>query len=125
MIELSSLSQEKPSLFPRLPKYLKVPFLLSLLIDCVLILSFLVFYFTVQPLVPIFYSLAQPAEYLAPKEWLALYPIFTVVITLLHLFIVRFFLHYERVMLQMFFWTTLVIQFLFALSFFRIIFIIT
>jgi hypothetical protein len=112
-------------LTPNLPSYLKTPFLISFLLSSVLSLSFLVLYFTIQPIVPLFYSLAEPQDFLAPKEFLVLFPLMSFTITFLHLYLIRFLKTYEKIIQQLFSWITVLIQILFALAFFRIITIIS
>jgi hypothetical protein len=107
----------------RLPKYLRTPFLISVLLSCLFSLVLLSTYFYLQPLVPLFYSLAQPNDYLVPKIWLATFPILSFVITLGHIFLIRYLFEHQRIIPLLFAWFTVVVQLLFALAFFRIILI--
>jgi hypothetical protein len=109
----------------KLPRSLRTPFLLAMLTSVTLILAFLVVDFSTQPVVPLFYSLGQPQDFLAAKEWLALFPIFSFTITILHATLLRYLRHYEQVIQLLFAWFTVVIQFLLALAMFRIIWIIS
>ncbi len=78
-----------------------------------------------QPQVPIFYSLAQPGDFLAPKAWLFLFPIISVFVTIFHFSSVHFLQDHEQVIPKLFAWSTVVVQVMFAIAFFRIILIIT
>lgn len=84
----------------------------------------LVFYFRTQPVIPLFYTLPQRAQQLAPKEWLFLFPISIAFITALHLSLVQTFSAANRLLLQLFSWTTILIQVMFALALVRIVGII-
>ena len=103
---------------------LKKPFLLSLLISFILSLGVLVLFFSMQPQVPLFYSLAQPEDFLADKIWLVLFPAFSIFMTVVHFFVIRFLDHHERIVPILFAWATVVVQVIFAIAFIRIIFII-
>jgi len=107
------------------PAWVKTPFRFSYLITLGLILSVLIYYFRIQPIVPLYYSLAQPAQQLAPKEWLGLFPAISLLITVLHLGIVQKNKEYDHLLIQLFSWTTVVIQVLLALALFRIIMIVS
>lgn len=108
----------------RVPRYLRTPFLISILISFSLALIVLSVYFIMQPVIPFFYSLAEPNDFLAPKAWLFFFPIFSFFITFFHFTIVRALRHYEHVIQQLFVWFTIVIQILLAAALLRIIFIV-
>jgi hypothetical protein len=107
-----------------LPANLKSPFRLSFLASCILALAFLILYFRLPPVVPLFYSLAEPNDYLAPKEWLGVIPALSFLITFFHLILIRMLYHHEKIIPTMFAWATVIIQFLFLLAFVRIISIV-
>lgn len=107
------------------PQFIKTPMLLIILITFSLSLATLVYYFQIQPIIPLFYTLPQQEEHLVAKEWLFLFPILSTLITFIHAAIILRVQAYERVLLTMFTWGTLVIQVLLLLAFARIIFIIT
>ncbi len=108
-----------------IPRFLRTPFLLSFLCTCVVFLSFLIFYVILQPVVPIFYSLSQPENYLAPKEWLLVFPVTSFLITFVHLYLLHYLRQYEKVIQQLFAWMTVLMQVLLMIAFFRIIFIVS
>lgn len=109
----------------RLPLYLKTPVLISFLISSILALLFLVNYFLLQPVVPLFYSLAQPSDYLVPKVWLVVFPIISFAITLSHLALLKTIRMYEKIIQQLYIWVTVAIQCLLLLALVRIISIVS
>lgn len=109
----------------QLPQYLKVPFLISLLNSSILALTVLVMYWSLQPIIPLFYSLAQSNDFLVDKSWIAVFPIVGFGITFGHLALVRQLFHHERIIPLLFAWVTVVLQLLLALAFWRIIILIT
>lgn len=107
------------------PTFIKTPMLLIILASLLLSLASLVYYFQIQPVIPLFYTLPQQEDHLVPKEWLFLFPLLSTCITFVHAAIILRIQAFEKVLLTLFTWTTLVIQILLLLAFFRIIFIIT
>lgn len=108
----------------RLPKYLRTYFSISLVASLLLTLVVTIAYFRLQPVVPIFYSLGEPSEYVADKAWLFFFPAFSFTVTILHLLILPTLRSYHRVMNQLFGWVTLMMQALCIVAAVRIIFII-
>lgn len=106
------------------PRFVRTPFLLSYLLTLGSMLLVLVFYFRTQPVVPMFYTLPQPAQQLAAKEWLFLFPLVISLITAFHLSLVQTFSNYNRLLLQLLSWTTIIIQIIFGLALVRIVSII-
>jgi len=112
-------------LFFSLTKSLNRPMMLSLLISCSLSLLALTSYFNIQPVVPLFYSLARPSQYLINKEWLFFFPVFSFFITFTHLFIIKFLINFEQVVLKIFAWVTIALQIILSLAMIRIIWLVT
>jgi hypothetical protein len=111
--------------FP-VPRYLRTPFLLSLLVTFSLFLGLLALYTRLQPQVPFFYSFAEKNEYLAAKIWLWVFPVFSLSISFFHPLLLRALEHrHERIVPILFAWSTILIQVLLALAFWRIIWLIT
>jgi hypothetical protein len=108
-----------------LPRHVKTPFLISYLSSISSILIALVFFFTLQPMIPLFYSLASPQAQLVGKEWLVLFPAISFGISFIHTLIVQFIYHEEALLAQLFAWTTVIVQLLLMLGLLRIIFIVT
>lgn len=107
------------------PAWVKTPFRFSYVITLGLCLSVLVYYFRVQPQIPLYYTLSQPSQQLANKQWLGLFPLISLTITIAHLLIVQKCKNYNVLLIQLFSWTTVMIQVLLALALFRIIMIVS
>ncbi len=112
-------------LFFALPKSLSRPLMLSLLISCLLALLALTTYLNIQPVIPLFYSLAEPNQYLASLEWIFLFPIFSFFMTFAHFLIVKTMKDLEKVVLKMFIWVSLTLQIILSLAMIRIILLVT
>lgn len=108
-----------------LPKFVKTPFLLVYLLTLISSLVTLVFYFRAQSEVPIFYTLAEPAQQLAPKEWLFLFPGLSALSTFLHVVITKSIANSDRLLVSLFSWSTVIIQLIFTLALLRIVYIIS
>jgi len=108
----------------RLPQYLKTPVLVCFFLSSLMALIVLASYMSIQPVVPLFYSLPQPNDYLVPKIWLAVFPILSFIITLSHLIWLKSIQTYEKVIQQLYIWLTVIIQLVFLLALIRIIWII-
>ena len=59
-----------------------------------------------QPVIPLFYSLSQPADQLAAKIWIFLLPILAWLITIMHFSILRGMKNLEGNIEKIFCWTT-------------------
>jgi hypothetical protein len=108
----------------QIPTFLRPQFQVSFLISSLFALILLIVYFSLQPVVPLFYSLAQPNDYLVPKIWLVCFPLLSFAITFAHLFLIRLLFTHERIIPQLFAWSTVVMQVLLAIAFVRILLII-
>jgi hypothetical protein len=106
------------------PKQLKRPILLISLMNAVIILLVLVAYFQIQPFIPLFYTLPESEKQLVNKAWLFLFPVTSISITTLHLFLVKFFRYLSPLIIQLFVWTTVGVLFLLALVLIRIMLIV-
>jgi len=109
----------------RIPKYLKTPFLVSSLTVMTMFLVTLIFFFRIQPQVPLFYSLARSSQHLTSKGWLFLLPTISLFIGLAHLMIAKIAKHADQLLMKLFAWTTVGIQLILGLALFRILAIIT
>ncbi|PIR59454.1 MAG: hypothetical protein COU69_00085 [Candidatus Pacebacteria bacterium CG10_big_fil_rev_8_21_14_0_10_56_10] len=107
------------------PQPVKVPFLISFLEALVAALVFASVFLQLQPVVPLFYSLAQAAGQLVPKIWLGLLPTLSITISISHLIITHAMRHYDQILLRLFAWTTVVVQTLLLATLLRIILIVT
>ena len=108
-----------------LPKFLKAPFQLSLLMSSASALILLIAFFRLQPTVPIFYSLATSADYLADKKWLILFPAFSFLMTIGHLFLIRLLYKHEKIIPILFAWCTIALQLILLMELIRIILIVS
>lgn len=108
-----------------LPTSVRTPFLLSYLFAATT--SFLAFgYYTqLPPVVPLLYTLAEPAAQLVTKEWVFLFPALALTMSLFHTFIVQGLHEHGRVMARLFALSTVVVQLLLMVSIIRIILIVT
>jgi hypothetical protein len=120
MSRFASFSQSLTNLL-HVPRYLKTPFLLTILASAIISFTTLVMYFTIQPELPIFYSLSQPQEYLVRKEWIFLFAVLSWLATFVHLVLLPGVRKYERVIQQLFGWAAVIFQFLLGLALFRIL----
>ena len=107
-----------------IPKILKTPFLISFLIGSLAVLLSLVFYFRVQPQIPIFYSLSDSEQQLAPKEWLFFFPVFSLLVSFLHLALLLLIKKYDGIILKFFAWSTAIVQVVLLLVMLRILWMI-
>ncbi len=109
----------------QVPRYLKAPFQLSFLFSSGIALFLLIAYFRLQPTVPMYYSLAEPTDYLVDKQWLILFPVISFAITIGHAFLIKILFHHEKIIPMLFAWCTLAIQILLTLELVRIVYIIS
>jgi len=109
----------------QVPKYLKAPFQLSFLFSSGMSLFLLISYFRLQPTVPLYYSLAEPTDYLVDKQWLILFPLISFLITIGHALLIKSLFHHEKIIPQLFAWCTVAIQILLTLELVRIVYIIS
>jgi len=111
--------------YSKIPKYLKKIFLVSFLLTTSMLLITLIFFFRIQPQVPLFYSLARQSQHLTSKNWLFLLPALSLAISLTHLLIIKLIGQSDQLLMKLFAWTTVGVQFMFGLALFRILIIIT
>lgn len=98
---------------------------ISLLISATSFLGVLIFYFNLQPQVPLFYSLARKSQYLAAKGWLFLFPALSLLITLVHFSILKMIHTADPLLIKLFTWITVGMQVLLGIALLRIILIIS
>lgn len=82
---------------------LKVAFLLCFLLTLTAGVSFPF----LQPVIPLFYSLAQADKQLVPKIWIFFFPVFAWLVLALNTFLLRLFQQVEINMQKIFAWTTM------------------
>lgn len=107
----------------RLTHTIKSPLLISIGLTGLLTIIATIFYFFAQSVVPIFYSLPLAEQALAPKEWLFLLPVISLIVTLVHSGLISLFNDLDILILRLFAWMTVIMQFFLLLILVRIILI--
>jgi len=109
----------------QIPKEIKLPvgllyisFLLSTLLS-------LAVYFSLQPVIPLFYTLTQAEQQLVAKEWIFIFPVIIASMAVVHSFILYRMQEGHILLLQLFSWTSILISALFLISQIRIILLVT
>ena len=108
----------------QLERTTRTPFLISYLLTAVTSFVALAFYLTLPPVIPLFYTLAEPTAQLANKEWIFLFPFLAISIGALHTFYLVFFSKNEAIAARLFAWSTVVMQALLIISLLRILFLV-
>ena len=101
----------------------KLPLQISVAVTGLITISTTTFYFFAQPVLPIFYSLARPDQALVEKEWIFLFPALSLLITLTHIVCSSLFGSLNKLVLRLFAWMTVILQFCLALIVIRLIII--
>lgn len=101
----------------------KLPLQISVAITGIITVTVTTFYFFAQPVLPIFYSLARPEQALVEKEWIFLFPAISLSITLIHIVCSSVFGSLNRLVLKLFAWMTVILQFCLALIVLRLLLI--
>ncbi len=83
-----------------------------------------IFYFIAQPIIPILYSLPRPEQALAPKLWIFVFPVMSLVLSIVHIILIGRFKDLDEFILKMFAWVTVFMQLFIAALLVRIIYII-
>ena len=102
----------------------KLPLQISVGITGLISIASTIFYFFVQSTIPLFYSLARPEQALVQKEWIFLYPALSLVITLTHIICSSLFGDLDKLILRLFAWMTVVLQFCLSLLVVRLLIIL-
>ena len=105
------------------PRWVKAQFFISYICTVFTTLILLAVFTRIQPEVPLYYSLARPAQQLAPKEWLLLIPAISAFMSVTHLVIVNIFSDYDPMIIRLFSWTTVILQLTLSLALLRILII--
>jgi hypothetical protein len=106
------------------PVEIKSSLLGSYLFSVVQTLALLSVFFRLPPIVPLWYTLANPGEQLANKEWLLLIPALSICVSVLHTALAPLLYEHGSVLIRLFGWATLTVQLIFTLSLLRIILIL-
>lgn len=78
-----------------------------------------------QPVIPVFYTLAQPEKQLVGKLWIFVFPLLAWVITILHFSLLKSLKTIEGSLERIFCWTTIGVIALTGLLLVRVILIVT
>lgn len=114
-------STTRPKKHQFINQEIRTPVFASWFFLVVITLVSTVYYFVCQPELPIFYSLATKADYLAPKEYIFLFPAISILMNIIHLPVIKVLKEYSVLMLRLFAYTTAVLQFIFMLALLRIV----
>jgi len=118
MFKLKALSM-------KIPKFLKTPLLISILVTFITSFVSVSFLLSVQPVIPLMYTLADSNQQLVAKQWLLVFPSASFIINFCHMMTLSMMKKYRKVLLQIFAWSTVLLQFLLLLSMIRIITLIS
>lgn len=118
-----SENQFRMETWDQLSSSIKRPLLLCVAITGLITVASTLFYFFSQPVIPLFYSLARAEQALTTKEWIFLFPVFSLSITIVHSILISIFKNLEKLILRLFAWTTFVMQSFIFLTLLRIIII--
>ncbi|MFH2118434.1 MAG: hypothetical protein ABII10_01715 [Candidatus Paceibacterota bacterium] len=99
----------------------RTAFLLSILLTAItgIFFSFL------QPVIPLFYTLAQPEKQLVAKVWIFFFPVLAWAITLGHFSLIKIISNLDETMRQIFSWTTVGLVITTGLLLLRVILLVT
>lgn len=102
----------------------KTPFLLCYLAGSIMAVSYVSAILTLQPVVPLFYSLTGNQQ-LVPTSFLIIFPVASFTISTAHLLIAQLFSFLDKTLIQLFSWMTVLIQLLLLLAMVRIIWLVS
>lgn len=100
---------------------IKKPLLISVVATGIITIITTIYYFFAPPVLPVFYSLARSEQSLAQKEWIFLFPVVGLLMSLLHSLLISICKEVDILILRLFAWTTVIMQFFLLLSLIRTI----
>lgn len=109
----------------KIPKEIKLPVGLMYLSFLLSSLLSVTVYFSLQPVIPLFYTLTQLEQQLVVKEWIFIFPTAIALISAVHSYILFRMQDGHMLLLQLFSWTSILIISLFLISQIRIILLVT
>jgi len=109
----------------RVDRSIRVPFLVNTLIISGSWLFLLIFFWEIQPEVPLFYTLPQPSDQLVNKAWLWFIPSVMTLIASIHFVIIQYMKDFEDLLVSLFGWSTVAVVALLALVMMRVVIVIT
>lgn len=107
------------------PRELKTPLLLCLLMIGISGLITAMAYSWIQFEVPLFYSLSQPEQQLAPRQWIFLFPIASAIMVILNRIFIHFLRKYDHQVTKIYTWMTVFLIFLLNFALIRILYVIS
>jgi hypothetical protein len=105
------------------PENIYRPMAISFGITILLLLISTIYFIIAQPVIPIFYTLARPAQQLAPKVWLFLFPGLSLLFNVSHLIVVRLLKEQDEVLTTLLAWVGVAFQVLLSLALLRIVYL--
>lgn len=106
-----------------LPKSARNYVTISLLISCLTSVASFVYLPVSQPVLPLFYSLSESSQQLAPKLWLLIFPALVWLLNIIHLILLAVIKEYDEVLLKLFGLFTVLVQLLLLIDLLRIIYL--
>ncbi len=122
---MTGLKLPQIQLQKRLSPQLKSPLFLCFALTGGAFIIFVLSYFSLQPQIPLFYSLPLASQQLSHKIWLLVIPLLSLAITMLHTLFIFSFRKIDQFLLRLFTWSTTIILALLLLALIRIIFVTT
>ncbi|OGJ37864.1 MAG: hypothetical protein A2383_02125 [Candidatus Pacebacteria bacterium RIFOXYB1_FULL_39_46] len=84
-----------------------------------------IFFSFLQPVIPLFYTLAQPEKQFVHKAWIFFFPLLAWLITLGHFSLIKIMSNLDETIKQIFSWTTVGIIIIIGLLLVRVILLVT
>ncbi|GIK84000.1 MAG: hypothetical protein BroJett025_06220 [Patescibacteria group bacterium] len=106
-----------------IPKSVRTPITVSWVLFLVFLLVSIIYYFLAQDELPLFYTVATKQDQLAPKLFLFIFPLVSLLMNIVHFFIFKSLHKFSAILLRLFIGTTIALQILLGFALFRIIFI--
>lgn len=106
-----------------IPKSVRTPITTSWILFLVFLVISIIYFFLSQPEIPFFYTLANKQDQLAPKAFLFLFPAISLIINIVHFFILKSLQKFSAILLKLFAGTTIALQVLLGFALIRIIII--
>lgn len=92
------------------PKTLQPPLQYSLVLTGGITLLSVASVFFLQPEIPVFYSLPLTSQQIVNRNWILLFPGFSLSVTLLHIVLIGLFHKVDLEVLRLFCWLTVIVQ---------------
>lgn len=123
-MQVPNVAPPQPLVMPRTNSFSAKAFQLAAGLSLVITLVSIGVLPFLQPVIPIFYTLAQPEKQLAAKSWLLLFPLAAWLITLLHFSLLKAMKDLDRGMQKIFCWATVGLVSIIGLLLIRLILLV-